>query len=340
MVLTYLLKGQIGGKNSFEFLRLPSSARITALGGTVMATSDTDVALAMANPASLSDTVMGSVSINYNFQFAGIAHGHAAVGVKMPFLKLPGHVSASFINYGEFISADETGMKTGSFSGNESAFTIGTVYDFNDKIRVGGNLKVASTSIDVYRATGVLGDLGLMYLTNEGRSVLSVAITNFGKEISTLDGKKYGTPLDIQIGVSNRLKYLPLRFSVIFHRLQQWGITHDDPNFREDNAFSGKVDDEPSAFKQNLDNLFRHLVFNGEFSIGKSGGLKLRGGYNHLRRRELSLSQFRSLAGFSLGFGLKVIRFRIDYGVGYHHLVGGTNHLSISTHLSSFKSKL
>jgi hypothetical protein len=335
-----IVLGQIGGRNSFEFLRLPVSARSTSLGGTTMATKDEDVTLAICNPASLTDTMRGNLSLNYNFHFAGINFGYAGAGIKLPFTNLSGHVSASFANYGEFIAADETGTKLGTFSGSESAFTIGASYPLAERIRVGMNLKLASTAIEQYNATGLLTDLGMMYTTNEGRTHVAATITNFGAELETLDGKKYGTPLDIQIGISNRLQYLPLRFSVIFHRLQRWGIRYDDPNFQDSETFLGEEQEESSSFSKNLDNLFRHAILSGEFSIGKSGGLKVRGAYNHLRRRELSLSQFRSLAGFSMGVGLKINRFRIDYGVGYHHLAGGTNHLSISTNLASFRSKL
>jgi hypothetical protein len=54
-------------------------------------------------------------------------------------------------------------------------------------------------------------------------------------------------------------------------------------------------------------------------------------------RRELSVDNFRSLAGFSFGAGIKINRFRIDYGRTNFHLAGGTNHLSISTNFSEFR---
>ena len=78
------------------------------------------------------------------------------------------------------------------------------------------------------------------------------------------------------------------------------------------------------------------MIFSGEFMLGKNQNLRLRASYNHLRRKELSLTTFRSMAGFGLGFGIKVNAFKLDYGIGYHHIAGATNHISISTDLGKF----
>jgi len=58
-----------------------------------------------------------------------------------------------------------------------------------------------------------------------------------------------------------------------------------------------------------------------------------------LRRKELSLSNFRSLAGFSAGFGLRIKEIYINYGLGYFHLAGAANHISIRTDLGRFFRK-
>jgi hypothetical protein len=85
-----------------------------------------------------------------------------------------------------------------------------------------------------------------------------------------------------------------------------------------------------------LDNLFRHLIFNGEFLFGATENFRIRLGYNHLRKSELSVRNYRSLAGFTAGMGVKVSRFRIDAGYGAYHLAGGVFHLGIGTNLKEF----
>ena len=163
----------------------------------------------------------------------------------------------------------------------------------------------------------------------------SAVIKNIGGELSKYSDKRFSAPLDIQIGVSKRLTNLPFRISIIAHQLQQWNIRYDDPSLVETTNLFGETE-EQGAFSKNIDNLFRHFIFSGEFLLGKRENLKLRFAYNHLRRKELAVSQFRSLGGFSLGFGIKIKGIKIDYGVGYRHLAGAANHLSLSTSLNKF----
>jgi len=56
-----------------------------------------------------------------------------------------------------------------------------------------------------------------------------------------------------------------------------------------------------------------------------------------LRRAELNVNNLRSLAGFSTGVGIKVKKFRIDYGLAVYHLAGTVHHFGISTDIGSFR---
>ena len=42
---------QIGGESTFEFINMPNSARIAALGGEYLAIYDDDITLSLANPS-------------------------------------------------------------------------------------------------------------------------------------------------------------------------------------------------------------------------------------------------------------------------------------------------
>jgi hypothetical protein len=207
-----------------------------------------------------------------------------------------------------------------------------------DRLSYGANLKFLFSSLESYNSFGMAVDLGINYQNENGDFNVSAVIKNLGSELSTFHDERYGTPLDIQIGISKRLKYLPFRLSIIAHQLQQWSIRYDDPDRQENTNIFGEIETE-SSFSQGLDNFFRHFIFSGEFLLGRKENLKFRFGYNHLRRKELSVSQFRSLSGFSVGFGIKVRGINIDYGVGYHHLAGAANHLSLSTDLDQFFNK-
>jgi hypothetical protein len=60
-------------------------------------------------------------------------------------------------------------------------------------------------------------------------------------------------------------------------------------------------------------------------------------GYNHLLRSELLPKDGRGFVGLSLGAGLKVSKFRIEYGHQIRHFVGGSHTISIMTNLQDFK---
>ena len=329
--------GQVGGKNNFEFLSLPTSARLSALGGSLITIADEDVNLGALCPALLNEKMNGAIAFNHNFNFDGISNGHVAYGRKFDKLKINSHAAISYANYGNFDYADETGVKNGQFKANETAFILGASRALNEKITVGSNVKFAFSNLESYHASALVLDLGLLYTTNQSRTNIAAVIQNIGSELSTYNGTRYGLPLNIQIGISNKLKHMPLRLSIIFHQLQQWSIRYDDPNVANNTDLLGQ-EIIKSAFSKSLDNFFRHAIFNGEFLLGKNENFVIRAGYNHLRRKELQLSQFRSLGGFSFGFGLKIKKFTFNYGVGYFHLAGGTNHLSIATNINSFKS--
>ncbi len=327
--------GQIGGKHAYEFLGLPASSRITALGGTLPAVMDDDVNLALSNPASLNEKMHNRLTFSHNFHFADIQNGYVAFGrsLKGPAINI--HAGVQYISYGDFILADQLGTQTGNFSAKETAFVLGASKKVADRISAGINVKGVFSSLESYSSAGIAADAGINYFKDSSSLVVSFTLKNMGAELKTYNGTRFGAPFDVQIGVSKRLRHLPLRISVTGHQLHRLNVRYDDPDARLETDILGEVIKE-NKFSQAIDNVFRHLIFGGELLLGKNENLRLRASYNHLRRKELSLSTFRSLAGFGLGFGVKINAFRLDYGLGYHHTAGATNHISISTDLGRF----
>ena len=332
--LEFNVFAQVGGRNAYEFLNLPASARITALGGHLISVQDEDVTLALSNPASLNNKMHNRISFSHNFHFADIQNGYISYGRKMDKLGINTHFGIQYINYGDFKQTDILGNELGVFSAKETAFIVGASRKIADRIYIGANIKGIFSNFETYTSSGLALDFGLNYAPDSSGYIISIVLKNMGSEISTFNEKRFGTPFDLQIGVSKRLKYLPFRFSIIGHQLQRANIRYDDPATKQKTDIFGEEIIE-NKFSIAVDNVFRHLIFNGEFLLGKTENLRLRVGYNHLRRKELSLTSFRSMAGFSMGFGVKVNVFKLDYGVGYHHISGATNHISISTDLSS-----
>lgn len=330
---TYTLQAQIGGKDAFEFLNLPASSRLTALGGQLTGVRDSDVSLALANPAMLSEKTDGQFSVSHNFHFADIQNGYIGLGKRIRAWNLDVHAGVQYIYYGNFTYADELGIQGGGFSASEKAFVIGASRRLAERITAGVNIKGVFSNLESYSSTGALSDLSLMYHNDSASFSVTLLVKNLGYELTTYNGQRFGTPLDVQIGITKRLKYLPFRFSIIAHQLHRANVRYDDPSRQNETDIFGERITE-SDFTVFMDNMFRHLIFNGEFLLGKRENLRLRAGYNHLRRKELSLSTFRSMAGFSLGVGVKANIFMLDYGLGYYHLAGATNHITMQLDLA------
>ncbi len=332
---------QFGGSEVFTFLNTPGSARTTALGGYQIAVLDEDQNFALNNPALLNPEMSGSLSVNHNFHYAGISNGFASYAHFMKKWDVTMHGGIQYISYGEFTRADDRGNIEGTFRANEFAFVVGGGKKINERMHLGLNLKFITSRLESYNSAGLVADIGGTYESADRSALYSIVLRNVGGQLSPYypDGPIEKVPFDLQIGFSKRLKYLPFRLSVIAHSLHRWNLLYDSPISDERATIIGQEDTEPSAFNEQLDNLFRHLVFSGEFLLGKEENLQIRFAYNHRRKKELTVPNVRSLAGFSVGFGIRISHFKLDYGMGIHHIAGSVKHIGIRTNLNHFGKK-
>jgi hypothetical protein len=326
-----------GGESVFQFLSLPASSRITGMGGAQIAVRDDDPVFAAANPAALNASMSGRLTFNHNFFLSDIQHGYAACAHH---LEKPGftvHGALQYIQYGEMERADEYGNIQGNVRASENAFTLGAARPLSSKLSLGLNLRFAVSTLDVYQSSALMADAGILYSDTASRFSAALTIRNAGTQVTTYSGIQEPLPFDIQLGFTQRLKHLPFRFGVVAHHLHKWDIRYDDPDLQNsDILIIGEEQPTENKLGNTIDNLFRHLIFNGEFLLGKNEGFRMRFGYNHLRKQELSVRNYRSLAGFSGGIGIKVKRFRIDFGYASYHLAGGVAHIGIGTNLKDF----
>lgn len=330
---------RLGGQRVFEFLNLSPSARITALGGQLLAVRDSDLASAYWNPALLNQEMDKQLSFNYNFYAADIGSGYAAYAQHIDKLDMTFHGGIQFIDYGSFDQIDEFEQNLGSFKAAEYAINVGASRQLYENLAVGANLKFITSQLESYNSSGLAFDLGAYYRDTSSNFSAALVVRNAGLTLSSFreDNREY-LPFEINFGIAQKLKYLPFRLTINYRNLDQWNILFDDPNIVDEGPLLGDVEStERGRFAVNLDNFFRHLSFGGEFLFGKKENFRVRVGYNHQRRAELRVAEFRSLAGFSFGVGMKVSKFRIEYGRAIYHLAGGVHHLSISTSINEFK---
>lgn len=329
--------GQLGGSNTYEFLNLPQSPRISALGGGANALLDDDITLVAQNPASLNPDMHHALSFNTALYFSDINFGYFGYGYHLQPWATTFGGSIQYINYGKFAATDLNGNSMGEFKAAEYAINLSAARQFK-KFRYGTNLKLITSSLESYNSFGSAFDFGGMYEDTANLFTAAIVVRNIGLQIKPfVPGNREPLPFEIQAGITKKLEHLPFRFSVVIHNLQKPDIRYDDPRIEvEKNPFAGDTT-PPKEKKYILDKIARHFILGGEFMLGQN--LRIRFGYNHLRRQELSLASRRSTIGFSMGAGLRISKFRMDYSVARYHLAGSSHHFSLSVRLSDFIRK-
>ena len=338
LMICSVTQAQVGGQHIYEFLRLPVSSRTAALGGNVISYADEDANFAFDNPALLQEEMHQSLSFSHSFYLNEIQHGYVHYAHRSQAWNTVLHGGIKYVNYGTFDRTDPQGNRNGTFEANDYALTVGASREIYDRLQVGANLRMINSQLENFASTGMSVDLGAYYNVDSSRFSIGFVLQNIGGQLSAYTpGMRESIPFEIQLAVSKRLQHLPFRFTVLAHHLERWDVTYDDPaDQQEDNVFGFEpIENEGYTF---LDNLFRHLVFSGEFYIGQHDNFRLRLSYNHFRKQELSLENYRSLAGFSGGVGFKVANFRVDYALSQFHTGEATHHFTLSTNLSTFSS--
>ncbi len=327
-VCTLQVSAQIGGESTFRFLDLTNSARMAALGGFQVALGDsTDLNLPFNNPALLHREMSKWMLVNYVNYLADINYGYASYAHTLGRF---GNVAAGmhYINYGDFTEAGEEGEITGkTFKAAEYALNLIWANHYR-QWRYGVNLKPVLTVFETYQSLGLVADAGIAWQSKNRLTTVGVAARNFGSQLTTYypTGEKEPVPFDLQAGISQKLAHAPIALSLTTHHLNHWDLANADPEKNGEDIFDLEYNE--SIGKQ----LLRHLVWGIE--VLPSPSFTLRAGYNYQLRQELKLEERASTVGFSLGFGVKVKRFKLDYAITRFHLAGSSNLFSLSINLN------
>ncbi|MFA3782164.1 type IX secretion system protein PorQ [Melioribacteraceae bacterium 4301-Me] len=301
--LMLLQNASIKGQNTYEFLRLDYSPRAAALAGSFVAAND-DPNTILYNPAGVNFLKgspisfsflkylmdINSASLIYSKEFEGIGRFAAAI---------------QYINYGNFTEATYDGVKTGEFSANDIAFTIGYGNELGENFYYGINAKFIYSSIAKQYSSAYAFDLGLHYSIPQSNWNIGFAILNLGSQITPYFNTKEELPLDIRLGFTKQLEKLPFKFYWSFNRLNE-----------KQNEFFDR---------------FQNITIGGEF-IFKSG-FNLRFGYDNQKRKDFKIGTTAGLAGFNLGFGFLVSNYKIDYAFSSLGSAGSLHRIGISTEL-------
>ncbi len=274
----------------------------------------------MWNPASINRFIDNHVAVNYINYLSDINIGSVTFAhtINRHFGTI--HAGIQYINYGEFIGADEEGNETNNFKAGDLAFSLGYGYQIPwTNFYLGTNIKLLSSNIENYTSYGAAFDFGINYYNDYRPYTFTAVIRNIGYQISPYDDIRERLPLEIAVGASYQLEDVPLKWHITINNLQQWNIAKPNPS-NSQTDLDGITTNEDINF---FENTIRHIVIGGEFFPDKK--FNLRFGYNFRRAAELKLTESRTFAGISAGFGLKMGRLKFDYAFTKYHPVSNTS---------------
>lgn len=331
-ILCFSANAQIGGKYVYQFLNIPASARVAALGGTFISIKDNDPNAALQAPSLLNPSMTKSVSLSAVSYPDGVKFGDATyvqdvekIGTFM--------ATMHYVNYGTFQQADEFGNFNGTFKAADYALSLGWGYQLNPLFSVGAAVKAIYSDYYLYNAFALATDVSATMYDSVSQWTVTVLVRNVGAQLNKyVPGNSEPLPAEALIGASKRLTHTPLRFNVNYRHLQKLDLAYTDPNdFGDVDPLTGEASVKDYGF---FNKFSRHFSIGAEILLSKN--FHIRTAYNFQRRRELAVSTRPGLTGFSFGVGMKISKFIISYGRGNYHLAGGANHFSISTRLSDF----
>ena len=312
----------------YEFASIPASARVAALGGVPLAITEPDLGIAATNPAFLPYIENQNVAADYVNYISDISIGHASYCFTNS--RVPGTmaVGIQYLNGGRNTRYDVYGNEAGSFSTNEYAFHLSYGRRFDSCFAIGATLKPVLSFVAGYSSVGLMADISASYTFNDGRTATSAMLRNAGSQLTAYNEHYGRVPFEVLIAVSHQLEHAPFRLSVVLQQLQKYRLNADSDNPAEPGS---EVERDNITLPSFADNILRHCIFGVEAFPGKP--VNLRAGFNYQRRQELKLKDAPGLAGISLGFGLRLKRFSVEYAHARYTLAGSSNHFSVVVNL-------
>lgn len=312
-----------------------NSARVVALGGLPLPMHDGDLQTVVFNPSAISPEMNNQMVLSYVGDF-NIGTNFATAQYSHTFEKLGSFAaSVQYYNYGSMQYVSESGNVDGStFNVSDYAVTLGWGRELTDKWSIGANLKYAGVQYESGQA-GALGvDVAATYWSYSNW-VFTLTARNIGRQIYSreLNVTNKWLPFSVDFMASKKLNHLPLTIIMGYKDIQHWNKLYKDPL-----DLSGYYDpitgqyQEPSKASKFFTNLGCHLVVGGELALGKN--LFLRASYNYETFRNMGVPEKRSLVGFSVGFGVKIKAFQLDYARSRNNIVGSPNFLTLRVDLS------
>lgn len=321
----------LGGRTVFNFLRLPNTPQLSALGGVNTSHISNDVGLAFNNPALLTREMHSQMNAVFNGFYNGITAYHLSLGYYHPDSDTRFLWGLNYLNYGNTTETDASGNILGQFRATDWVMHISAARTYLEKWNYGATLKFIYSDYGRYNSNGIAVDASLLYRDTAKSFSASLLIKNMGMQLKAYDGTDPDDlPFDLQLGISKRLENSPFGFSLTAHHLHQFDIRYTDAEFNEVNG----LEDETGR-KFTFDKVFRHIVVGANIYLGDK--VEVTAGYNYLKRKELNIGAAgNGLNGFSMGVSLVLDKLQVRYARSHYQSNIAYNQLGLNMTLNKY----
>jgi hypothetical protein len=312
-------------------MSLPVSSRLNALGGSNVSLSDGDISMGMCNPALLHENSHMVLQLNYSYYLPGTMFGSALYGHNFRDVQSnnvqstkdgepakPNYfaVGIHYLDYGRMKYANEDGQLTGgSFGARDILIDVMYARQLSRLFKVGVTLKPVYSIYEHYSSFAIGADVGGHFLTPDSTFQMGLVLANIGWQLKGFYSEEGGSnhemlPLNLQLGLTYRIKKAPLRFHLQIHNMQTWKLNYEWTSLDKDPVKGEMLSHDVPWY----DMLFRHTIWAIEV-VPKSEKFYISLSYNHRRRAELNLVDQKSVAGFALGAGVKIKQVRVGFAI-------------------------
>jgi hypothetical protein len=286
----------------YNFLRLPVSAHVAALGGDNTTIIEDDPTLIFHNPALINNVTNRTLNLNLMTYMQGSTTASAS------YMQAAGErgtwgVTGQYMGYGSMKETTATGQQMGEFSAKDIAVGGTFAYALSEHFTGGITTKFIASYIGQYNSVAAGVDLGLNYYNADNELSLSAVARNLGGQLSAYEDDFERMPLDLQVGVTKRLLRSPLRLSASLIRLNDW-----------EHGFG------------------KHLVIGADLIL--SPQFYIAAGYNALRAAEMKVQEGDGSsthgAGLSIGAGLQLQKLKLNVAYAKYHVSSSSLVFNIS----------
>jgi len=286
-------------RGTYSFLHNDISARAAGMNGSFVSMTD-DPNILFYNPGALTTLKQSRGSAGFLKHLLDVNGGYVSYARSVDGIGTVGG-GIVYLDYGSFTQTDESMNILGNFTARDLAFVVGAGHSLDDVTSVGLNVKFLYSSISEFSSAALAFDAGVLYQIPAENITIGASILTAGTQLKSYNGIKESLPLDVKIGITKRPAHLPVLLNLNLHRLTEQ---------------RDKFLDHFSAFS-----------FGAEFVMSES--VRLRAGYNNQQRKDLKLGTGAGLAGMSLGGGILIGEYILDYSFNSYGKIGSLHRISL-----------